>query len=438
MSNTHRNKFHELTRVPTHDTYDPNAPRWKPKHERDPEFTDEGRPPESNIHHSHNTQGHHVPQAKAVELETQPTYTFCKESMKRIDQLKPLIENTDDTTEKTRYEHEILDLCECINGFCVKNQQFRTYMNTEINEVWKAEYGLDPHFQACFRDRSMLTAVPNAKLRNEHAQGFCANNLKTVFDVFAGKGGDLFTWAMVDTVEKIYANTTILDKYVYHMNEAHFKKAMAKQHKKVPRIFVNTKSETGELYSSIDLTFDNICPDLDVLYLDPPWCISENFDDMYKPITLYDDPDERIKHESTDVQILKMLNDQVITKLMDKGVHPQLIIIKGRWDFDRMTELIHMIPGYKIVEGDQFKPFFNFYRMFFLERNGTRRNDCDNGQKFEDIIRKDKARKCPHKHATAHPNGQWHENENELHTTRVHKPKNKYNRTTPQNWRTRV
>lgn len=292
-----------------------------------------------------------------------------------------------DTLDYTKDMDEILDRSEFIVDFSQANKTKRKYMNKEFNEIWSKLYGFDIDFSACLRDINMLTPVAHAKLRNTSMLARFCGNLETVFDVFSGKGSDFFSWAMIPGIKKVYGNTTAIDKYVFEANRMKFESTY-EQHKghKCCELIMNSNNDSKDLYSDISLMFEGISPELDLLYLDPPWNTTQK--NMFTPINLPNSQSDKLEKEDNPEAVMKMLIKQVIIPLTNMKITPQVIILKGRWGDQQMRDLAHHLPGYMLTMCWNGIPYRHPYSFYFFTYEKCKISDIHNGNYHNTVYHK--------------------------------------------------
>lgn len=316
------------------------------------------------------------PHRRLVKLPERP---HSKEEI----HFRETMENLNYTTDM---EH-ILDESEFIVGFSEADKRKRAFMNEEFNHIWIWLYHFDIDFTACLRDINMLTPVAHAKLRNDAMLARFNGNLETVFDVFSGKGSDFFSWAMVPGIKKIYGNTTAIDKYVFEANQKKFESAYKdKMKKNCCEFIMNTNNDSLHLYTDISLVFNGIEPNLDILYLDPPWNTKQK--EMFTPIQPADSHSDKLSKEDAPAAVMQMLIEQVITPLQNMKVIPQVIILKGRWDDKQMIKLADHLPDYLLTMCWNGIPYKHPYSFYFFTYEKCKIYDMSNGKKHDQVYHK--------------------------------------------------
>jgi hypothetical protein len=313
-------------------------------------------------------------------------------------------------------DNQLLDLCEYVTGMNRRTRKYRAYMNNEYNAMWNDVFGFDINFKACFRDKNSLTPIDDAWARNQAMYAFFENDLQTVFDVFSGKGSDFLSWAMVPSMRRVYGNTTPLDGHIFDRNCREFKKACGNGY--VPKFMINRNNEQATLYSDVQdhLVPTGMDPDLDILYLDPPWNLNqqniyENMKHVQETILAkpkYDSPEDKrkaweaireekrknkVSSENSAPEILDMLVSKVIKKLYAQKVYPRVIILKGRWDSKEMERLCKKLPDYLLFDCWECTPYVYTYNFYFFMYKECKFHTLFNGNyhnhRFAHICHKD-------------------------------------------------
>jgi len=291
--------------------------------------------------------------------------------------------------------NQLLDACELIKDEDVKVKQFkRDRLIRVYNGIWRDIMNYNINFHACFRDENLLTALDDANTRNWSMYYFFMGELQTVFNVFAGKGSDLFSWAVIPGIKTIYTNSNPLDRAILDLNIESFKKAFKKKNKgcNPPKMIINKYDPDVVNYEDIYLIPEKLPRFLDIVYMDPPWNPDNYL--IYEPIEMpkhEKDPnaepddqyqqvlDSKVSKEAPLAYIMDYLVDFVLKPIFANEIYPRVLIVKARWENIDITPIEAKVPDYQHIDTVMCTPQNHTYAFYYFLYKGCRLQKMING-----------------------------------------------------------
>jgi len=251
----------------------------------------------------------------------------------------------------------------------------RNRINKQFQEFWKRHYGWDFHFNVCLRDMNYMTLTEVAITRNHYITQILGGTCEKVLDVFTGKGSDFFSWAMTPGVKQLYGMTISVDRNVFYRNIFEFQKGFVKQYGEnnpnhpLPIMIVEENDASVTSYDQVKFVYPKLPKVIDVLYMDPPWTLTEK---MYEAGPYdYQSKDPKIKQqrrqrESSSYEIVEFLEKRVFKPLRDNGTTFRCMVIKGNWKQEVMEELASHFPGFELKARIDAAPTKNTFQTYIF------------------------------------------------------------------------
>lgn len=283
-----------------------------------------------------------------------------------------------DTIEKMDIT-KLLDLSETISMKDSSNitriHNARNRINKQFQEFWKRHFGWDFHFNVCLRDMNYMTLTEVAITRNHYITQILGGTCEKVLDVFTGKGSDFFSWAMTPGVKQLYGMTISVDRNVFYRNIFEFQKGFVKKYGEnnpdhpLPIMIIKENDARVTSYDQIKTVYPKLPKVIDVLYMDPPWTLTEK---MYEAAPYdYQSNDSKTKRqhrerESSSYEIVEFLEKRVFKPLRDNGTTFRCMVIKGNWKQEVMEELASHFPGFELKARIDAAPTKNTFQTYIF------------------------------------------------------------------------
>jgi hypothetical protein len=205
-------------------------------------------------------------------------------------------------------------------------------MVRDFNAYWMQSFKLDINFQFGQRDYQFITFSEPAILRNRLIRKKMESMMLPVNPVivepFAGWGADTITFLFNLDPKKIYVCERNDDaSKQLRTNVTNFDDALETNYK-------DPKGRMDYYVGEAKNIFDKVATspnEIDLLYLDPPWVLDGVTGNLRD-------------NEADNAQLITFLMDNVFTPMQAKNLIPKIIVIKTRFDWKKLSQVMHMLP----------------------------------------------------------------------------------------------
>ena len=244
-------------------------------------------------------------------------------------------------------------------------------MNAQYNQYWKDITGRNIKFRFGEGDVKFMTVTEPALRRNLMLRKYFVDD-PVVMEPFAGCGGDTITFMYNLGAKTIYASA-MAEKFAVNYiqgNVNNFQEAVPESgYTKVVLFKKSAAALFHELTEEIDEDGNIQAVHIDLLYLDPPWTLPG------------------MKEEATPAELLQFLNEQVFDPMLERGFTPKVIVVKTRFGWKDMRDLMSHIQGYLHVDTIKFTPFKNEVNFHVLIVNRYTISTWEPSQEYKHIYK---------------------------------------------------
>ena len=215
-------------------------------------------------------------------------------------------------------------------------------MIRKYNAYWLSKTGIDIGFTFGEANVGFMTMAEPALRRNEYLRALFPY-APVVVEPFAGCGADTISFMYNLGASKIYASDYANKFEVDYIrrNVENFKRAVPGMADVDITLFKDKAEDFfGNLRDAPDAHGNTVVPHVDLLYLDPPW----RLDGMSQ------------NQEATPGELLNYLAGEVFRPLFDEGFLPHIIVVKTRFGWEEMREMMSNVKGYRHVFTMKFTP----------------------------------------------------------------------------------
>lgn len=206
-------------------------------------------------------------------------------------------------------------------------------MIRKYNAYWECKTGCKIGFTFGSGDVKFVTMAEPALKRNAYLRGLFTYD-PVVVEPFAGCGADTITFCYNLRPSRIYASD-----YAQRFGPDHIRRNVENFKRTVPGmagVDVTLFKERAadffrNLRSAPDESGNTVVPHVDLLYLDPPWQL------------------EGATAEATPRELLNYLAGEVLVPMFEEGFQPYVIVVKTRFGWEAMRELMNNVRGYRHV-----------------------------------------------------------------------------------------
>ena len=276
-------------------------------------------------------------------------------------------------------KHELFTTNTVLGGKFRYSTETLNRMKAQYNAYWKDITGRDIKFRFGENNVKFMTVTEPALKRNLMLRKYFVDD-PVVMEPFAGCGADTITLIYNLGARVIYASD-MAEKFAVDYikgNVKSFQEAIPES--KYTRVVLFKKS-SAELFRELteETTEDGDirAVHIDLLYLDPPWTLPG------------------MQREATPSELLQFLDDEVFKPMFERGFTPKVIVVKTRFGWKEMRDMMSQIQGYSHIDTIKFTPFKNEVNFHVLIVNRYTVSKWEPSQEYKYIYKGGEAPALP-------------------------------------------